>query len=440
MMKNIKLNLKGIKTLLPIFIVLFVSRLLFGLCAEFWFEDELQIYLIGLKFYTSGVWPYFGPDVVYTNSQIPGALQGLLTGLPFFVVNIPEAPVVFLNIFTFSALIFFGWYIVKRLPQLPKWFVFSLVLTLPWVMNFSTHVINPSYVLPFSILFFIGFFESVPNFSNRLIKLPLALFMMGFSAVSIMQLHLSWVLLIPYSLISLFFVLRNTKRVMWMSLFSFFTGLLLGAILIIPTFLNYGLYGTGGTESNLVFNPDNFKNILTVLMRFLSLATYEIPYLLGGNTKERLDVVGGFPWIAPSAILLMIAGWLQIAFFLAAFFLKKNKSSEWSIMKILMMFTFILVFVSFFFSVKGPSSHTFYIVLPIPLLYSFYCYAGFVVNFRYFKVTAATAIVLSIILYSGLALYNYNTKSLYKDREKVEAAIENKDYKILGLRRYDIKQ
>ena len=58
----------------------FVFRLLFGLSSELFFEDETQIFLIGLRYYATGSWPFFGPDVVWTKSEIPGALQGLLVG------------------------------------------------------------------------------------------------------------------------------------------------------------------------------------------------------------------------------------------------------------------------------------------------------------------------------------------------------------------------
>lgn len=69
----------------------FLFRLFFGLCSQFRDPDTKQIYLLGLKFYTTGTWPYFGPDVTNT-IQIPGALQGLVVGLPFYVLPIPEGP------------------------------------------------------------------------------------------------------------------------------------------------------------------------------------------------------------------------------------------------------------------------------------------------------------------------------------------------------------
>ncbi|HEY3122240.1 MAG TPA: hypothetical protein VGL15_16565, partial [Vicinamibacteria bacterium] len=75
----------------------FLFRLGFGLCSEFWFEDETQIFLLGLRYHSTHAWPYFGPDVVWTKSQIPGALQALLVGLPMDVLPAPEAPFLLLN-------------------------------------------------------------------------------------------------------------------------------------------------------------------------------------------------------------------------------------------------------------------------------------------------------------------------------------------------------
>src|ERR1700677_5095708 len=87
----------------------FLFRLAFGLCSEIWFIDQQQIYLIGLKYYATGLWPYFGPDVA-ENIQLPGALQGLVIGLPLKVWPIPESPYVFLNLLSFAGLCFLAWY------------------------------------------------------------------------------------------------------------------------------------------------------------------------------------------------------------------------------------------------------------------------------------------------------------------------------------------
>src|SRR3982751_70642 len=99
-----------------ILVALFAFRLWFGLSREFFFEDETQIFLMGLRYYATGEWPYFGPDVVWTRSEIPGALQPLLVGLPRKIVPAPEAPFVLLNLLSMAALAGFAWYLTRRLP------------------------------------------------------------------------------------------------------------------------------------------------------------------------------------------------------------------------------------------------------------------------------------------------------------------------------------
>ena len=68
----------------------FAFRLLFGLSREFFFEDETQIFLLGFRYYATAAWPFFGPDVVWTRSEIPGALQALLVGVPLKLIADPR--------------------------------------------------------------------------------------------------------------------------------------------------------------------------------------------------------------------------------------------------------------------------------------------------------------------------------------------------------------
>src|SRR6476646_3517535 len=106
----------------------FAFRLAFGLSREFFFEDETQIFLLGLRSHSTGQWPFFGPDVVWTRSEIPGALQALLVGLPLNVWAIPESPFVLLNLLSFAALCAFAWYVCTQLPDAPRWLVWGWFL------------------------------------------------------------------------------------------------------------------------------------------------------------------------------------------------------------------------------------------------------------------------------------------------------------------------
>ncbi|HEV8233166.1 MAG TPA: hypothetical protein VGP84_01165, partial [Gemmatimonadaceae bacterium] len=147
----------------------FAFRLLFGLSREFFFEDETQIFLLGFRYYATGDWPFFGPDVVWTRSEIPGALQALLVGLPLRVLAIPESPFVLLNLLSFAAVCALAWYACKLRPAAPRWLIWGWFLTVPWTIQFSAHLINTSYILAPAILFFLGFFEVTPRLTLRLI-------------------------------------------------------------------------------------------------------------------------------------------------------------------------------------------------------------------------------------------------------------------------------
>lgn len=416
-------------------LILFVFRLLYGLSSEFWFEDELQIYLIGLKSFTTHTWPYYGPDVVYTNTQIPGALQGLLVAVPLYLLSIPESPTVFLNILSFASLGLFAWYVTKRIMQLPVWLIWVWIMTLTWTMNYSTRVVNPSYVLVFAVPFFIAVFELLPIYKVKIVPVILCFFVLGAMPFLIMQLHLSYVLLVPFVGLVWYYNWRSSSIKENIQNFVFFaTGSFLGMATLIPTFLLADQ--AKGVGSNVVLNLENYKNVITILTRYLSFASYEIPYIIGTDSEQRLAIIKEYSWMLPFGLYLLLLGFVLVVVFVVVFF--KNKAGEeWVRIKYLTLGAYVMVFLSFFFSIKGPSSHTFYILLPLPVFYSFYCYQWLWVKYRWFKNVMYAAVVSCVFFYTGLGLYNLHHKSLYKDREKVVRAINSEDYRILGERRAD---
>ncbi|RLD43739.1 MAG: hypothetical protein DRI88_10520, partial [Bacteroidetes bacterium] len=225
------MNNKTLKKVITfsVFFILFIFRFVMGL-SKFAGDDELQIYLIGLQSFTTKIYPFFGPDVVYSQTQIPGGLQGLLISIPIQLLGIPEAPYILLNILTFAALAFLGWYISRRISNVPKWFIYIWILTCPWALNYSTHIENPSYVLVGAILFFIAVFDLGHFYKTRLLNDKLSFAFLGFSLFWIMQLHLSWVLLPPY-LLWLIWVNRNDKKLLLRGLLYF----VLGALVSVST-------------------------------------------------------------------------------------------------------------------------------------------------------------------------------------------------------------
>lgn len=429
-MKNKKLNF------IFFLIVLFAGRLVYGLCSEFWFEDELQIYLIGLKSYTTQTWPYYGPDVVYTQTQIAGAFQGLIISAPLYILPCPEAPTILLNILSFLSLGLLAFYISKRITTIPRWLIWMWVMGLTWTMDYSTRVVNPSYVIVFAVPFFLSVIEILPVYSTNIFSRKLCFFLLGICTCLIMQLHLSYVLLFPFIGLAFFFDLRSSIKLKQkcMHIFLFLTGTIIGLSTLIPTWLLND--NSKSISSNVVFNPDNYQNFVLILMRYLSFASFEIPFMLGGSTKDRLEIINSNIWMAPFTAYLLIFGFLVIAVFLIAFF-KYKSNGPWLKIKYLALFTFIILFMSFFFSIKAPSSHTYCILLPLPVIYSFYCYEWLWLKYKVWKNLMYAAMVSAVFFYLGFGLYNYKHKSLYKNRAKVEQAIEQKNYKLVDQRRAD---
>lgn len=418
-------------------LVLFTLRLCYGLVSEFWFVDELQIYLIGLKSYTTQTWPYYGPDVVYTQTQISGGLQGIMVSASFYLLPIPESPVILLNILSFFSLSLLAFYISKRLITLPSWLIWVWVMTLTWTMDYSTRVVNPSYAIVFSIPFFVCLFDALPIYDTQVISKKYCFFVLGITTFLIMQIHLSYVLLFPFIALAFYFDFKsiNTLKEKLAHIGVFLIGALIGIATLVPTwFLDDN---TKSISSNVLLNLDNYKNAVTILVRYLSFATYEIPYILGGSTSERLKVITSHYWMVPFTIYLFLFGCSSIGIFVFMFFKNKNKGS-WQKIRNLTVFGFVILFVSFFFSIKAPSSHTYYLLLPLPVMYSFYCYEWLWINYPQWKKWMYGALVSVVVFYTGLGLYNFKNKSLYKDRQQVQRAIDEKNYKLLGERRSDV--
>ncbi|MDQ1707001.1 MAG: hypothetical protein QOJ88_212 [Pyrinomonadaceae bacterium] len=416
----------------------FLFRLGFGLCSQFLDPDTTQIYLLGLKFYTTGAWPYFGPDVTKT-IQIPGALQALVVGLPLRLLPLPETPYLIVNLLSFAALSFFAWYCSRRLPELPKWFVWTWLLTAPWTLNISTHIFNPSYVLPGAILFFVGALETFPFLSRDLIPRRWANFMMGFALCWIMQFHLSWVVLVPYVALSFYFQARDLRGRMFCSVLWFAAGALIPVSFLIPTFIKYGVAGgLGNTNESVGFNAANLWRHLNVvegvLGRFLSFASFELPRFIGDNTATRLAFMKENRWLIPIVVFLTLVGILQCVAMLLLWFRKKHTQPDWRALKYFTLATILLLYVSFLFSLKAPVSHTFYVTFPVAMLYSFYCWSEFLKKKSWQKF-AAVFLICGLLFDIGLAATNLKRVSLYRERGKIVEAIKTSDYRVLGERR-----
>lgn len=173
------------------------------------------------------------------HTQIPGGLQGLLTGGPLLLWANPESPYWLLNLLSFAVLVLLAWYLHKRVTAFPLWWLLLWVLLSPWTLHFSTRIENPSYVLFGSVLFFIALAELTMFYAARTFPAPLAFLALGAGIGWIMQLHLSWVLLPPFVLWALWKG-RLKGQLLWRGIIFFTTGLVLMCGTLFPVWMRFG--------------------------------------------------------------------------------------------------------------------------------------------------------------------------------------------------------
>ncbi len=420
-----------------LFLVAFSARLCYGLSGLFWGTDEKQIYLLGLKYYSTGDFPYYGPDVVYTQTQLPGALQALLIGGPFHLLPIPEAPFILLNLLSTVSLIAFAYYLSQRISMRSGWLIYLWLLTAPWTLNYSTHIVNPSYVLPAAILFFIGVFEILIFREKQGIPPKWSFFLMGFGLLWVMQLHLSFVLLLPFTLAC--FIRSNIPfrsfSPMLKNMGYFLLGATITGSLLLPTYLQYGIGGTGGTEANIHLQWKHLDQLFTIISRLFAFASFEFSTFIGYNLNSRLQFLGDYPWFTPFVLMLLLSGFLQIAhLFVSLFYNPVWQTAEGRRIRRFIFCTIGLLYFSFLFSIKGPSPHTFYVLLPVSMLYAFSSWQH-LLDKPFWKKIATAILLIGIVFHLHLAHSNFRHHSLYKNRNIPQKAIEQKNSKILGNRR-----
>jgi hypothetical protein len=422
-------------TVAGLLVATFALRLLFGLCSELFGPDESQIFLIGLKYFTTGAWPYFGPDVVYTHTQIPGALQGLLVGGPMFLVAQPEAAYAVVNLLSMASLVLLAWYIGRREPDLPRWFLWPWVFFAPWTLDYSTHIINTSYVIDGGVLFFVGACEATPRLRAGAIPQPLAFAMMGFGLIWVAQLHLSATLLIVMAGIVFVLAARASLASAGRHVAMIAAGALVASVTLLPTFVHAGLQDSlRAYSSETAFHGRNVLEWPQVVARFLSFASFEIARFIGASTDTRLDFLRQFPWAAPFVVVAGLIGVVQVGSLIAGAFLRRHGRPSWAPIRWATIAVVCLICAAFTMSAKDPASHTFYVTLPIAMMYACACWAPL---FRrpLVRRMAATLLICGAVTHVALAWRNLHLRSLYTDRALVMRAIAERDYRIVGERR-----
>jgi hypothetical protein len=415
-------------------IALFAFRLFFGLASDLFSEDQTQVFLLGLRYYATGAWPYFGPDVTWTSSEIPGALQSLLVGVPFRIAPVPEAPYVLLNVLSMGCLCLFAWYLCERLRDVPRWLIWGWLLTVPWTLEYSTNIINTSYVLPAGLVFFVGFFEAWPSFTLRRLSPTTAHFLMGLALGWIIQVHMSGPILLPFVAAAFFWRRREGPRALVAAACGFGLGVLTFGSLLLPTLWKYGLFGgSGDTARNFQWYWRSPWILLKTVARFLSFPSLEVNRFVGTDATRVVFIEEHWP-IVPLLIIVAVAGLVQPVWMAALWFKRQSRSAGWPEIRWLSAATVLLVYVSYFFVMEFTQARAYYVVAPLAFTYAAYCWT-FIDSPRWRRIAAATMAV-NICFQFGMAWIRLPDDSLYSNRPLVAAAISLKQPDVFARRRF----
>jgi hypothetical protein len=307
-------------------------------------------------------------------------------------------------------------------------------MTAPWTLEFSTHIINPSYLLPAAIVFFIGFFEAVPWFRLGKIPKPLAFLFMGAATTWSMQIHMSWPLLLPYAGVAWLVGCREGARSAVANAAGFVCGLVIFGALLIPTFVVYGMHaGSGGTASNLRPHWINPGIVFTTLARLFSFASLEIWRFIDVSDGQRMVFLLRHLWIAPLAVVLWLASLWQPVWMLREWFRTRSPFPEWPALKWLVAGTVVLVSASYAFVMEPNQAHAFYVVAPIAFLFAAYCWTF--VDSRRWRQIAGVLLAVNIAFHAGQAWIQAPVKSLYRNRFAVAEAVRTKQPEMFAHRR-----
>jgi hypothetical protein len=290
------------------------------------------------------------------------------------------------------------------------------------------------------VVFFIGFFEAAPVFSLRRLPPAAAFAMMGLAMIWLLQIHMSWPLLLPFAAGAWISRRSDGPRALAIDAAAFAAAALIPGALLLPTLARYGPHaGSGGVLRNLHPHWVNPWIIVTTLARFLSFASLEISRFIATDGAKRLEFFNRHPWLVPLAIAAGIVGVVQPVWMLidACRPVRQWPSamprSKWAALRLLLAASVLLVYASYWVVMEPPQAHAFYVLAPIAFMFAAFWWT--LVDSPRARQIAAGVLALSVAFHAGLAWAQAPEVSLYRNREVVATAVRLKEPEMFAHRR-----
>lgn len=391
-------------------------RLVFSLYTSFGL-DEFWIYRKSLKL-LSGILPTTGGPIFYTATELPGSLFPLLVGTPLFLSNgdvIGSA--LFCGLLNFiSALITYQ--LMKELfPKINRFGLYVFILFAPWGILF-TNIWNPSFLHPFAAIFFYSLWRTINNPRSFW-----AAFGMSFSLICVLQIHLSFVLFVGITVISV--LLKIIKAPNFKGLL---TGGALGTVFLIPYVIeklnqNESLFGFLSSNTNFQFKTVflQLKELPSFFLRYASFPTGETTrfFASGKGVLGVIELMNQHLWLWPFFIfgfsLSLVMLFTSFRFYFRKWTLSlghyKTAHQKFELLAFIIP---LMTAASFLFSVKNPSAHTFWILYPISFYALLWCWQKLRSKLKpqYIRPLFVTYLI-SVTIYS-IAGYRLTQKGILK--------------------------
>jgi hypothetical protein len=133
-------------------------------------------------------------------------------------------------------------------------------------------------------------------------------------------------------------------------------------------------------------------------------------------------------------VSLLAAALVQLTALWICLLPQKSSGPHWKELNWLLAAVFIMVYASFWFTIKLPLSHIYFVFFPLLMTYSCYCWMRFK-DQKIWVMAAKTFVVLGVVFQLGYAIAVAPSDSIYPKRDVIVKAIQEKDYQIFGSRR-----